>query len=261
MKRIWIPAVVAAVLLGTAAAAQQDQPPTAQDKPVSLVRTYKAGDANLYAFEIVLTFNGAEVPGNGAVERAVKEVKPNGDAVFTYTDRGTKYTLNGEEGTAPPEAPMTVIVDKRGKVLSVSRSATSMGLIPDGLMKLLAILSQCVLPDKPVKPGDKWTTEFDNPTMTNSKFTLKGTLIGPDKVGDQTYLKVRETVSDLLLDISEPGAGALSTQTTFWVVPDTGRVARLETTVKNLPIPALGSADMTMKATIKPLPPKTEPRQ
>lgn len=261
MTRMWMLCIVAAGLLGNAAMAQQDQPPAAQDKAVTLLRTYKAGDANLYAFEMVLTYNGAEIPGSGAVERTVKEVKPNGDVVFTYTDRGTKYVLNGEAGSAPPEPPMTVIVDKRGKVLSVSRPAASMGLIPDGLMKLLAILSQCVLPDKPVKPGDKWTTDFDNPTMKNSKFTLKGTLLGTEKVGDQTYLKVRETVSDLLLDISEPGAGALSTQTTFWVVPDTGRVARLETTVKNLPIPALGSADMTMKATIKPLAPKAEPRQ
>jgi hypothetical protein len=235
-------------------------PSMAQDGPTAMARSYKVGDAGLYSFEMVVTYSGAEIPGSGAVERTVKEIKPNGDVIFTYTDKGATYVLNGEAGSVPAEPPMTVTTDKRGKVLSVKRESGTAGMMPESIMKLLAMLSQCVLPEKPVKPGDTWTTQFDNPTLKNGKFAVKSTFVGPDKLEDQNYLKVRETVSDLLLDIAEPGSSGLSAQTLFWIVPETGRVARLETKVKNLPIPALGTADLTMKATVKPLAPKAEAR-
>ncbi len=250
MKRTLFCVAAALALLSTFA--------WAQDKAYTIERTYKAGDIGIYSFQMVANWAGAEVPASGVVERAVKEVKANGDVVFIYTDKGSKYVLNGEEADVPAEAPMTVTVDKRGKVLTIATQKGSLGMMPEGLLKLFAMISQCVLPDKAVKPADTWSAEFQNPSLKSGKFTLKSTFVGTDKVGDTTFLKLRETTSDLLLDIAEPGAGTLSTQTTFWVVPDTGRVSKLETAMKNVPLPGLGTVDVTMKATIKPPAPKTE---
>ena len=100
--------------------------------------------------------------------------------------------------------------------------------------------------DEPVKPGDSWTTEVDNPQVKGKKVTIKTTFVGDDKADGAPALKFKQT-----LEADTDAADAkLKAETTALLDPTTGQLIEEEQTAKGIP-GAMGPVDW--KGTIKRL--------
>src|SRR5437016_2121595 len=134
----------------------------------SISLAYKAGDTYKYALHAVLNYTiGAEgfsVPFNldmaGKETITVKSVDSSGtaDLTISLTDLSAKTTTNTTTTTTPTSVEMKVASD--GRIVSVNGSTFTNGSLP-GLSGTEGGLITAILPDKPVKPGDTWTKDYD----------------------------------------------------------------------------------------------------
>ena len=225
----------------------------AQDMAVTIARNVKAGDIHAYKMVILASVAGNEATVTRKVKETVKEVKPTGEIHFVQSDEGTTIEVAGMQlPEQPPMPPVTFIRNKSNRLVDI-KDAPIEGLMAPEIMRLSSNLTEFLLPEKGVKPGDTWETVFDNPAVKDKKVTVKGSFVGREKVEGVDLLKVKQTA-----EAQTDAAGAtMSVEMTGWLDPATGSAVRAEGTVKELPTLQFGPMNWTVK--VSPL--KDEPKK
>jgi hypothetical protein len=195
----------------------------------TLSLAYKAGDTYKYTLHIVLKYTigtqGVSLPFNvdmsGKETVKVKSVDSGGTADLTIdlTELAVKTTVNGTTNTTTTSGTsIEMKVAKDGRIVSVNGSALgSSGSLP-GMTGAEGGLVSAILPDKPVKPNDTWTKNYDqtNPVNSTGSFHVRtdNKYLKDDKVGSLNTAEVESKINadlDLTFDISSlTGQGGTS---------------------------------------------------
>lgn len=221
-------------------------PVRADDKPVTLTRTYKKGDVARYKSESQITAGAGEAQLVAISKTTVKEIKDNGSVVSESAGESSKLTLNGAEMDIPPDGPMTTTRDKSGKLVEIKLDENATGARSPEIVRLMEAISTPFLQTKEVKAGDTWETETDNLAVKGKKVKVKTTFVGLDKVDGTDLWKVKQS--------SEPEVDAkgakMTYEGTFWLNPANGQHVKAEVNIKDLPSQY---GDLTMKIKISRL--------
>jgi len=180
---------------------------------------YKAGDTYKYALHAVLDYTigaaGFAIPFkldmSGKETITVRSVDSSGTADLTIalTDLSVKTTTNGVTNTTTTTSPTSVEmkIASDGRIVSVNGSTFTNGSLP-GLSGTEGGLITAILPDKPVKPGDTWTKDYDqaNPMGKGSiHVTTKNKYLRDEQVKNVNTSVVESNIAttiDLTLDMS-----------------------------------------------------------
>lgn len=182
---------------------------------------YKAGETYKYKLHVVLNYTvaaqGLSIPFNidmsGKETVKVKSVDSSGtaDLAIDVSDITAKTTVNGTTNTTTTTTSTSVEikVGPDGRIVSVNGNALgSSGSLP-GMSGAEGGLVTAILPDKPVKPGDKWTKNYDqtNPMHSTGAYhvTTDNTYVKDEKVGSTDTALVESRIKadlDLSFDMS-----------------------------------------------------------
>jgi hypothetical protein len=228
----WVGVAGALTLVGSMAvradASQDGANP--DDKPRLLGPTYKVGEMEKQKSRVVIAFGGSHSTVERTSRPTVKEIKSNGDVVIVMADEGGKVSENGSEVEIPAAGAVTVTLDRYGRILSYE-TETGNNLTPAPIRHLLEISSRIVFSDQPVKPGDSWYTELDNPLVPGKKLTLRTTYVGNTKVDGVDAWKFKQSMK------ADTGLGSpkMRAETTALVDPKTGLLIEAQQDVKGVP--------------------------
>ncbi|HLJ57699.1 MAG TPA: hypothetical protein VKT77_21870 [Chthonomonadaceae bacterium] len=235
------------VTLGIVAVALLATPVRADDKPVTLSRTFNKGDVVRMSIETTVDANGSEVLVKLTSRATVKAVKDAGQLVVESQDEAGKVTVNGSDMDIPAGGITTLTYDKTGKL--VEFKAEEGGILTPEVLRLLETMRMPILSDKQVKSGDSWQTEFDNPAVKGKKFTVKTTFAGVDKVDGADLWRLKQEGAP---DTDANGA-KMGYDGTYWLDPATGQIVKADVKIKDEPTIMYGTLTLTTKSTrIKP---------
>jgi hypothetical protein len=231
-------------LAGQAAVRADDAKPKGDkpdDKPVTLAMSAKVGDTVRYKSHIEIG-NGAEVTVERSRKHTIKEIKDSGDVVTLILDEGGKVNLNGSDMDIPAGAPVTVTQDKANKILAYKSDKEENPYFDTSTLHLLVIVDNIVFPDKPVKPGDTWKTEIDNPAVKGKKVTLKTTFVGSDKAGGVAAWKIKQTLEAA----TDDNGNTMTAEMTAMLDAANGQMIEAEQSLKSVPA-RMGPVDWKAK--------------
>lgn len=217
---------VCALLAGTAGPVG-----AAEDQAVTLCWSPKAGDSVRYRTTIKLDIGGNDIVVEQNRRHVVRRIKDSRDVVIVVEEEGGKVIAGGAENAIPAGAPTTITLDKSNKVLEFQVERDDNPYLSAAAQHLIALIDRIVLPEKPVKPGDSWTTEVDNPRVKGRKVTIKSVYVGEDKADGVPVWKIKQTVE---ADTDESG-GKLKAESTARLEAATGQLLDAEQTVRGLP--------------------------
>jgi hypothetical protein len=206
------------------AAVRADDP-----KPATLAKTVKVGDAVKYKGTIKIDLGGMAITVVQNRKHVVKEIKANGDVVSDIVDEGGKVDLGSGEMDVPAKPPETITSDKLGKITAYKPSTEPNMYLSDACLHLLSIVDRIVFSDKPVKPGDSWTSEVENPVAKGKKVAVKTTYVGTEKADGADAWKVKQT-----LDADTEG-GKMTADVTALLDAATGQLISADQAVKGVP--------------------------
>ncbi len=219
-------------------------PALSADQEIALTHKLTAGSAQRFHSVEAVKVMGTDVQVTRTFKRTVKEVKPTGEAVIEEVAEAGKVAVNGQEMDLPAGGSATVTTDRMGKV--VQFKAPEGGLTTPAVAELLVDTAAPVYPEKPVPPGAAWTTEYPNPVVQGQTVQVKTTLTGTEK------LDARDTVKLVQTAAPEVEAGKkLQVESTYWLEPATGTVAKYVTRLQGLPT-QYGVLDITSTVTAEP---------
>jgi hypothetical protein len=220
----------------------------ADDKEVAIERTFRAGQIERAKVVIRFTVSGMDGEIEETVRSTVKEVKKNGDVVTVNLLEKGRLSVAGQEQEMPEGAPATEIRTKAGRLVELQAEDAPQSPLSPAVSKLMANIGVALLPEKPVKPGSAWTTEFDNPAAPNKKATVKGELLGREKIGDVDCWKIRQTGE---FEVGE-GQPKMTLDMVYWLNPADGHPVQAEGSCKDVPT-RYGPMNWTQKMTrLKP---------
>ncbi len=235
MKRHWaIWAVAALAVLAPAV--------RADDAPVSISRTPKAGEVHRFKGTINANVAGNDAVLTQTVRETTKDVKPNGDVVVEHVIEGTHLTVAGMDQDMPAVPPVLLTSDKYGKLVKYNAPEGAAGVMTPEVQQLLAALSAPIYPEKPVATNGSWESDLDNPAVKGKKYTIKSTYLGTDKVDGKDLWKLKQTSTAE----TDADGNKLTYDATYWLDPATGQEVKSEAQIKNLPT-NYGPMDMTIK--------------
>jgi hypothetical protein len=249
----------------------------AQAQSVSLA--YKTGDTYKYSFHVVMKYtiaaSGMSIPLNmdlGAKETlTVKSVDSSGtaDLSVAISDVTVKTSMSGTTNTTTTKTGGTLDmkVAKDGRVLSVNGDAFGSSTALPGMTGTQGGVVSAILPDHPVKPGDKWTKSYDvpNPLGTSAiHASSNNTYLRDESVGSIKTAVIESKVNtnlDMTIDLSSmlgasgvpaPTGGAVGAETlsmkgtsnsdtTTWIDTSARRLVKTHST---------GSVDATMSVNL-----------
>ncbi len=198
------------------------------EKTVTLANPLKAGDSVRYKNTSVIDIGGMEITLEQTQKRTVKDVKESGEITVIVAEEGGKVNFGAGDTEIPPSEPTTIIQAKSGKISSFKPESENMYLsVPT--RHLMVLGERVVLPDKPVKAGDSWTTEIDNPAVKGKKVTIKTTYIGPDKVDGAAAWKLKQTME------AATEGGKMTAETTSLLDASNGQLLSAELVMKAIP--------------------------
>jgi hypothetical protein len=214
------------------------------DDMTKLTRTYKAGDVTRYKQIIKVSVMGMDIVVTTVTKSTVKEVKPTGDVVVLREGESGTLSMNGSDMPQPPGPPVTFTYDKSDK-LADFKATEEGGFLDPGVNRLVAVVHHIVLTDKPVKTGDTWETELENPAVKGKKLTLKSTFLGTEKRDGKELWKIKQAGEPA---VDEAG-GKMTVEFTALLDPATGQEIHLEGSVKQIPT-QFGSLDWTEESNV-----------
>jgi hypothetical protein len=216
----------------------KDLPVDTGDKgPWTLRLKYKKGERHTYAYKATVTGTLPPGMGDGADGEPQTRVEEGTMSVVAkdVTGKGTvlDYALSQkvEAGEEPRKQSWTVTVDSRGVPVDEGKGPMN---IAENPMQGLGY------PEKPVKPGDKWTVKHPNPAAammpgTSKEIEVHNKLIGLVEWEGQKALKVESRFkinlsSEIKSDVEGGGpgpnvqaTGEVSVATTYYLDPATGQ--------------------------------------
>ncbi len=219
------------------------QPARADDQPVTLAHTYKKNDSFRHKMTVNASVGGMDAVLVRTIKLTVKDIKDNGDVILEETDEGGQLTLNGADQSLPSQPPLTLTRDKTGKLLDYKADDSGGGFMAPEVQKLVAMISDTLFPNKPVKAGDIWQAELDDPVVKDKKVVVKGSFIGVEKVQDKDLWKVKQSAEAPV----DADGNKMTMEITMYLDPATGQPVKGEGSVKDLPTTQVGPVSWTMK--------------
>lgn len=204
--------VVAGLLGGVAMLKAAPVPP--ENTASALVPTYRQGEVFHESLSVIHKPCDQKETRVllASLTTTVREVKPNGDVVFR---------LAVSNGTAHGSA-YTLVKNRLGKPLRIAIEAEC---VSGQEINLLSFATQSLLlPDRPVKVGETWQTEVENPIAPGSTFTVKTTWLGTEAIHGKRHWKFLQSAGNLPLGEES----ALSAETVFWFDPRTHQVVLMK---------------------------------
>ena len=246
-------ATLCLLALASQQAARADDGKPEETKPVAIAQNLKAKDSVQYKVITTIT-GGADVTVEQNRKYTVKEIKDNGNIVSTIANLGGKVNLNGADQEIPPGAPVALTQSKNGSVLTYTPETDNNPYFSAATLNLLEMIDHIILPEKPVKPGDSWTTEVDNPAVKGKKVKIKTTYVKADKVEGVAAWKIKQTLEA----DTEGGGDKLTSETIALLDASNGQLIQAEDDVKAIPA-RMGVIDWKSKIQrVKPDAAKTE---
>jgi hypothetical protein len=233
---------------GVVAARAQVAAPAADVKAVTLAFTPKVGETTYYKSTSKLSVSGFDIALEQTSRQVVKATDDKGVTIVVYSEGG-KVVANGSEEEIPASTPVTMTCDKSGKLLTFKPERPDNPYLSESTLFLIALTDRVIFPDKPVKPGDTWTTELDNPQVKGKKVVIKTTFVGEEKAGDVPVWKVKQTFE---ADV-EGGGAKMTSEATLLLDAANGDTVEEEQTMKNIPTME-GAIDWTLKMKRIPAP-------
>ncbi len=245
---LWSASLVLAATLASAAA-------RADDKEVTLTRSYKAGDVERAKVVISFSAGGAEGIIEETARTTVKEVKKNGDVVLVGTVEKGRMTIGGQAQVLAEAPPTTETRSRLNRLLELKADLGPENPFTPEVMKLMSATSDVLFPEKPVKVGGNWIVEFDSPVTKGAKVAVKHTLVAIEKLDDVECWKVNQTAEIEVV----AGQPKMLVDMTYWLRPTDGHAVKAEGTSKNVPA-QFGAMSWKLKITlVKPATTTVEP--
>ncbi len=229
INRFWLAAMGVCALAGSQAVKADDEKQN-DSKPAAIVLTRKAKDAVQYKSNLALSVSGTDVTLEQNRKHTVKEIRDTGELVILVSDLGGKVTFNGQDMDTPPAPPVTVMQTSSGKIISYKPEMDNNPYLSATTQHLIAIAEQIIYPDKPVKPGDSWKTEIDNPQVKGKKVTITTTYVGSDKADGMPAWKVKQT-----LDADTDSGGKMTAEITALLDTTNGQLIQADQSAKGIP--------------------------
>lgn len=220
MKKIYAVAVLA--LAAVAFAGAQD---------VTLKRTAKVGEVFKYKMTGTMEVMGQSVGLTAILINKTTNVEANGDYTVESSQTEGKINFNGSEMELPSQGSTSTTFKADGTVLDVKGEGVEMG----GYR--MANLLTAIVPEKPVKAGDTWTSEVKGDTKKNTV----------DVKGNYKFDAIEKTdageAAKVTYDLKEVGGEAPATVNgTAWIDVKTGNLLRVTNTWKDVPVPGAPTA-------------------
>lgn len=220
----------------------QDEAKPADGKEYTWTFKHKKGDKYRMkakaALKLTLSGNDIPIEALSTTKHEVKEVADNGDVTTVETSESSKVSYLGMDiENAEPDRKVTEVVNKTGVV--IKRTIENSQQADAALEKLSFIGASFPTPPKPVKIGDTWKTEINNPLVEGKKVTVTSKLTGKEKIKDVETLVVKVEVA------VPPSAEATEKDhvkmiTTYYVNPQEGRLVRVKGSIENAPFDVQG---------------------
>ena len=240
------------VLLASPIISRADDPKEDNSKvmpvavPVKIARSYKLDELVHYDVTMKLNIAGAEILIVTGNKITAKETKKDGSVVVLEEPELMKITSGGVTQKAPGNKPWKEVRDNRGILKDYIVDDDPAAVTSPNGLRLVASMSDVLLPEKEVKSGESWETEIDNPTRTNKKYKIKSTLLGIEKIDGVDYLKI-DQMAEAAFEIE---SSKMSYHLIAWVDPANGQMFKIHGVLKGLPTQS-GSIgwDMSMQRT------------
>ncbi len=201
------------------------------EKPIKLVRSYKLDEMVHYDVKMKMTIAGAEILIATGNKITAKELKKDGTFMLVEDPDIMKITAGGKESKAPGSKPWKEFRDSRAILKDyIVDDDPSAITSPNGL-KLVASVSEIILPEKEVKSGEFWETELDNPTRPDKKFKIKTMFLGSEKIDGVDYMKLDQNV-EVAFEIE---SSKLKYHLIAWVDTTNGQMFKVKGDLKGLP--------------------------
>lgn len=200
--------------------------------PITLVHTYKEKNAFRYKTTIKIPFQGNEIVSVQTRKDTVKSVKDDGAVMLSILMESVTVDMGNGPMDQPTGAhPVTLILDKSGKLTDFTMDPTDESPFTPAIVKLVFLIDHVALPDKPVKADDVWQTELDDPAVKGKKVTIKSTFKGIEKKDGVALWKVVQTLEAVAAD----DGSKLTSEATIYLDPADGHEVYEEDTVKGVP--------------------------
>lgn len=199
-------------------------------RPITMTAPAKVGDIVRYRTTLTMSV-GADITVEQVRKHVVKEIKDNKEVVVVVHNEGGKFLVNGTENEIPATAEVTMTLDRINRVLTFKPRVEDNPYLSSSTLHLLSMAESIVLPEKPVKPGESWTTEVDNPQVKGKKVKIKTTYAGTARLNDMPAWKVTQ---ELEAD-TEFADTRLKVKVTAFLDPATGQLLQAEQTASGIP--------------------------
>ncbi len=217
------------------------------DDAVSLAANYSVGQSQRYKTTTVTQVLSKDVTLTEIVKRTVKEIKPSGDVVFVVAPESRTLVFGGSSPqNMPVGQSVTETYTKSGKLQDVQLPDISGGPITPAALQLLIAVNNPIFPDKPVKEGDSWETQLDDPVVKGKQVTIKDTYLGIEKNEGVTLWKIKQTVEAQVNDTGDK----MTSEMTSLLDSTTGQIISEEGKVSGLPSGAFGLLSWTSKTVL-----------
>jgi hypothetical protein len=197
--------------------------------PVSMALSPKVGDAVRY--ESTLKIVG---DSNIVVEQSrmhtVQQLRGSGEVVVLVEDEGGKALVGGNEIELSGGSAASVTLNKANKILSYKPEGAEDPYLSPSSRHLIALVERAILPDKPVRPGDSWTTAVENPAVPGKMVTIKTTYVGEDKAEGVPVWKLQQTLEA----DTEVAGSKMKAESTALLDASNGQLISEQQTVKGL---------------------------
>jgi hypothetical protein len=192
-------------------------------------------------------FAGKDVVVTQTERESIKEIKPNGDVVGIGSTESTVVSVDGMEIEQPALPAVTETRDRRGKLINLAVGDSASAGPDMETQSLLASLDAVILPEKPVKPGDTWTTDITNPLDKKRKLTITTVYTGAETSDGVAIYKFTQSASFAIHEGDEKTSCELSAR----LRQSDGAIVSEKAKFKNIPTQA-GNNDIEVTVTALP---------
>ncbi|MCS6776425.1 MAG: hypothetical protein RMJ43_00975 [Chloroherpetonaceae bacterium] len=235
-------ALLSAVSSFTDRVRAQDEAKPADNTTYTWSFKYKKGEVLRFKEEGKLTLNagGMELPAEVTTisRREVKNIAENGDVTMEDRLEESSFRFAGQEVPNPePDRKTVIVINKAGIVTKLKTENSQQAGSPMEKVGMLA--SSTPIPEKPVRIGEEWKTELDNPLLEGKKVTVLSRLTGKEKINGVETLVV-QMKAEVAPKADSGENEKIRLVTTYYVDPQAGRIVRVKSVTENVEVEVMG---------------------
>jgi hypothetical protein len=190
--------VMSLQLLTVHSALAQEETKTAQEgKTYTWTIQAKKGEVARARTQMTMIMNlptgiGFTLEMTGIIRNRVTGVEPNGDISLVSSIEAAETKVNGAQDISDQiklSQKDFITLNRNGVVVKHRVEDSPSGI--NNYDRMAPLLASTPVPPKPVRIGDTWKTEMDNPLVPGKQVTLTSTLMGKEKIGKVELLLIK----------------------------------------------------------------------